>query len=86
MADECINQSTPYIVSSGSIALLRGRVASILHRFQFVIIPLSVDCGIFSKEISAGQVASYPGSSLEFAELLKGIHSFTNVRRSTLHA
>lgn len=53
MADECINQSTLYIVSSGSIALLRGRVASILHCFQFVIIPLSVDCGIFSKEISA---------------------------------
>lgn len=36
MAVECINQSTLYIVSSGNIALLRGRVASILHRFQFI--------------------------------------------------
>ncbi|CAI9567970.1 unnamed protein product, partial [Staurois parvus] len=32
------------------------------------------------------QVATYHGTRLEFTELLRAIHSFTNVCRSSLHA
>ncbi|CAI9559776.1 unnamed protein product [Staurois parvus] len=58
--------------------------------FHFVIIPLIVDRGKFSsKEISwmdlFAQGATYHGTTLEFTELLRETHSFTNVCRS-LHA
>ncbi|CAI9543672.1 unnamed protein product [Staurois parvus] len=55
---------------------------------HFVIIPLTVDSGIFSsKEISwmlIAKVAIYHGTTLEFTELLRVTHSFTNVCRSSV--
>ena len=60
---------------------LRGQVAVIPSHFHFVMIPLTVVCGIFrNKEIS--QVASYHSTMLEFTELLRATHSFTNVCRT----
>ncbi|CAI9621442.1 unnamed protein product [Staurois parvus] len=51
--------------------------SQLLH---IVIIPLTVDCGIFSRH--RWQAITVPGTMLEFTELLRATHSFTNVCKS----
>ncbi|CAI9558334.1 unnamed protein product [Staurois parvus] len=58
-------------------------IAVVPSCFHFVIIPLTVGCGIFiSKEISRMDLLHrwqpITSTTLEFTELLKATHSFTN--------
>ena len=67
-------------------------LAPSFYIFHFVIIPLTVDYGILYVERGnfttgfVAQVASYHSTMLEFTELLRVTHSFTNVCRNSLHA
>ncbi|CAI9583740.1 unnamed protein product [Staurois parvus] len=67
---------------------LCGSVAVVISCFHFVIIPPTVNRGIFSsKKISQMDLLHrWQPTTLEFTELLRATHYFTNVCRSSLHA